>query len=343
VPAGPPDLAALVPKAEIHLHLEGSIDLETLLSIRERHAGAPDAAERGRLGALYRHADFYEFLAHFRDLCAELRDPEDFALAAGRLAGRLERDNVRHAEVMCSIQIFTRRGLPALEIMEAIAGAAAQAEVAGGPRLLFRFDGVRQWGPGAMEELVDLASACSRHRVIGIGMGGDESFRPAEEFAPAFDEARRRGLRTTVHAGEFDGPRSVWQAMDVLGVERIGHGVRAVEDAALVRALVARRIPLECCPTSNLCTRVVPSWARHPVAALHRAGAFVTVSSDDPAMFGTTVAGEWRALSERAGLGRADVVRIGRRTIEAAFLDPADRARLLAAFDAAVARAGDAG
>jgi len=324
-----------LPKAEIHLHLEGSIDLETLLALRARRGDdhGPDA--RRRLGALYRHRDFPDFLAHFRDLCADLREPDDFALATSRLAARLARDNVRHAEVMCSVGIFARRGLPPGEILDAIGAAAAEAEAAGGPRLRFLLDGVRQWGPPGMEELVEIAAAARGTRVIGIGMGGDESAWSAGAFADVFRAARRLGLRTTAHAGEFDGPRSVWQAIEVLEVDRIGHGIRALEDAELVRTLVRRRLPLECCPTSNLRTRVAASWQAHPIAALHRAGAFVTVNSDDPALFDTTLGDEWRALGGRMGLARDDVRRIGRNTIEAAFLDETGRAALLAAYDAA--------
>lgn len=328
----------LLPKAEIHLHLEGSIDLETLVTLRARRGDDHGPEARRGLGALYRHRDFRDFLAHFRDLCAELQAPDDFALATSRLAARLRRDNVRHAEVMCSVGIFARRGLPPAEILDAVGAAAAEAERAGGPRLRFLLDGVRQWGPAAMEELVEIAAAARGTRVIGIGMGGDESAWPAEAFADVFRAARALGLRTTVHAGEFDGPRSVWQAIEVLEVERIGHGIRALEDTELVRTLVRRRLPLECCPTSNLRTGVAASWETHPVAALHRAGAFVTVNSDDPALFGTTLGDEWRALGGPMGLARDDARRIGRNTIEAAFLDAAERAALLAAYDEAAAR-----
>ena len=326
-----------LPKAEIHLHLEGSIDLETLLELRARHGGDAGQEARRRLGALYRHRDFPDFLAHFRDLCAELRTPEDFALATTRLAGRLLRDNVRHAEVMCSVGIFARRGLPADEVLDAIGAAAAAAEAGGGPRLRLLLDAVRQWGPGAVEELVEIAvAAAPGGRVIGVGMGGDESAVPAAEFAGAYREARRLGLRTTAHAGEFAGPRSVWEAIEVLEVDRIGHGIRALEDAVLVRTLARHRVPLECCPTSNLSTRVVASWAAHPIAALHRGGVLVTVNSDDPALFGTSLGAEWRALAERIGLARDEVLAIGRNTIAAAFLDEGERATLLGAYDEAV-------
>ncbi len=335
--ADPAAALRAVPKAEIHLHLEGSIDLETLLALRARRGEPTDAASRARLETLYRHRDFPDFLGHFRDLCAELRAPEDFALAVRGLATRLTRDNVRHAEVMCSPGIFARWGLPAAEILDAVTGAADAVATEGGPGLFFILDGVRQWGPPAVEEMVRLASASRSRRVIGIGLGGDETAWPAEAFAPAYREARRLGLRTTAHAGEFDGARSVWEAMEVLEVDRIGHGIRAVEDTVLMRTLAQRGLPLECCPTSNLATGVVPSWESHPIPALLRAGLRLTVNTDDPAMFGTTLQDEWRALGDRLGLAAGEVLGIGRATIDAAFLPDPDRAALLAEHDAAVA------
>jgi adenosine deaminase len=334
----PDDFAAAAPKAEIHLHLEGSIDLDTLIELRARHGDSTDAGARRRLAALYRHRDFGDFLSHFRDVCAELRGPEDFDLVTDRLAERLRRDNVRHAEVMCSIGIFARRGLPAAEILDAIVSAAQRAAASGGPRMRFLLDGVRQWGPDGLAELVEMAGDRDRTHVIGIGMGGDESSWPASDFRPVYDEARRRGLRTTAHAGEAAGPRSVWEAIEVLGVDRIGHGIRASEDRELVRALARQRIPLECCPTSNHATGVVKSWDAHPLGALHRAGVAVTVNTDDPAMFGTTLTEEWRVLSRHLGLSPAEVTVVGRRTIEAAFLEGKERSDLLAAYDAAAAR-----
>lgn len=323
-----------LPKAEIHLHLEGAVELETVLELRRRHSRTADDGARRRLAELYQHADFPQFLLHFRDLCGELSTPEDFALITTRLAQRLENERVRHAEVMVSPQIHARRGLPADEILDAIA-EAAQAAARGGPRIRFLLDGVRQWGPGGIEDLVELAERSRRFGVIGIGMGGDESSHATAEFATAYREARRLGLRTTVHAGEFAGPRSVWEAIELLRVDRIGHGVRSIEDHELVRALKDLGLPLECCPTSNLRTRVVASWTGHPIAALHRSGVMVTVGTDDPAMFGATLNGEWRALHERAGLRRDEVLAIGRATIDAAFLDDGERAALVGEFEAA--------
>lgn len=329
-----------IPKAEIHLHLEGSVEPDTLLALLADRGEPATEARRAAVMGLYRHRDFRHFLANFRDLCGLLRRPEDFARITAALSDRLRGEGVRYAEVFCSPGIFETRGPAADEMMDAVSRAARSREAGGGPRLRFLFDGVRQFGPGAMERLVDQAEACRRFDVIGIGVGGDERACPAPVLAPAFREARRRGLRTTAHAGEFDGPRSIWEAIEVLEVERIGHGVRAIEDPELMRVLVRRQVPLECCPTSNLRTGITAGWASHPIGVLHRAGAAVTVNSDDPALFGTTLLGEWHALMDRLGLTAAQTVAVGIRTARSTFLPAAEQAALAESMERAAALAG---
>jgi adenosine deaminase len=336
----PADFALRVPKAEIHLHLEGSVDLETLVRLARGRGERAGPELTARLGLLYRHRDFPHFLRNFRDLCGEIRRPEDFAVITASLSDRLERETVRYAEVFCSPVIFARTGMPPGEILEAVSGAARRREVEGGPRLRFLLDGVRQFGVGSLEEVITMAGDFRRHDVIGIGLGGDEKALPTSAFAAAYREARRLGLRTTVHAGEFDGARSVWEAVEVLEVERVGHGVRSVEDRELVRMLARSGIPLECCPTSNLRTGVVRSWKDHPIRALHEAGVAVTVNSDDPAMFGTSLAGEWRVLEESVGMRREEVLAIGRRTVRATFLPENEKRILDAEMTRAAAAAG---
>lgn len=329
------------PKAEIHLHLEGSVDLDTLVGLIRGHGRVVGPEERRDLGRLYSHRDFPQFLEHFRDLCALLRRPDDFAAIATALSASLRRDGVRYAEVLCSPTIFARsRGMPADEILDAVSGAARAGERQGGPRMRFLLDGVRQFGVAQIEDLVRTAADCRVYDVIGIGMGGDEKAAPSGAFAGPYREARRMGLRTTVHAGEFDGPRSVWEALEVLGAERIGHGIRAVEDPELVRVLRLTGVFLECCPTSNVMTGVVRRWEDHPIRALHEAGVAVTVSSDDPALFNTSVAGEWEALEERLGLPPEEVLTIGMRTAAAAFMPERDRDDLLGAMRREAARGG---
>jgi aminodeoxyfutalosine deaminase len=340
VESGVTDRFALIPKAEIHLHLEGSVDLDTLLVLRSRRGDPAGPEARRGLSRLYRHGDFRTFLGNYRDLCAEIGCPDDFGVITDALSRRLQQDNVRYAEVMCSPMIFTRRGFPLDEIMEAIAGAARRREGEGGPTLRFLFDGVRQWGAGALEELVLMAAASRAQGVIGIGIGGDETACPARDLAASFREARRLGLRATAHAGEFDGPRSVWEAIDMLEVDRVGHGIRAVEDPELLSVLARRRVPLECCPSSNLATGVVRSSGAHPIVTLVAAGVRVTVNSDDPALFGTTLSAEWGLLAGRLGLGDAGAYEVGRTTVECSFLEEAPKQLLLDEMSRAAALSG---
>ncbi len=340
VKSGVTDLFASIPKAEIHLHLEGSVDVDTLLMLRGRRGEPAGPEARRDLSRLYRHGDFPGFLRNYRALCAEIGCPDDFGVIIEALSRRLEQDNVRYAEVMCSPMIFTRRGLPLDEIMDAVGGGARRREREGGPVLRFLFDGVRQWGAGALEELVQMAAASRRHGVIGIGIGGDETACPARDLAASFREARRLGLRTTAHAGEFDGPRSVWEAIDMLDVDRVGHGIRAVEDPVLLSALARRQVPLECCPTSNLATGVVRSWSSHPIVTLREAGVRVTVNSDDPALFGITLSGEWNVLAGRLGLGADGAYEVGRSTADCSFMDENLKQGLLGEMDRAAALSG---
>jgi len=329
-----------IPKAEIHLHLEGTVELPTLVEVIQRRGLRVDRAGRERLAGLYSHRDFLHFLENFRTLCGSLVRPEDYAVITAALSDRLRDESVRYAEVFCSPGVLALSGLPADEVLDAVSSTARRRAAEGGPRLSFLLDGVRQLGVGAQEQLVELADRSRRYDVIGVGMGGDEKSLPASEFAGAFREARRLGLRTTVHAGEFDGPGSVRQAMEILEVERIGHGVRAVEDERVVRELAARAVPIECCPTSNIRTGVVRSWADHPLPRLVALGVRATLNSDDPALFGTSLVGEWEAAHTRLGMPVAAVVRLGMDTAAATFLPQEDKDRLVEEMREAAVRLG---
>jgi adenosine deaminase len=232
------------------------------------------------------------------------------------------------AEVFLSPVIFTRRGLPFLEILDAIEGAAGEGERRGGPALRWILDGVRQWGAAGCEENLECARA-ARGRVLGIGLGGNEESVPAREFAGLFAEARRIGLHTVAHAGEFGGSRSVRDAVEWLGAERIGHGIRALEDTGVVRMLRREEIPLEVCPTSNLRTGVVHRWEEHPLPRLVRRKLRVTLNSDDPSLFHTSLTEEYRSAHRRLGLPLSALYRIHRQSIQASFLDRKAKRRLL--------------
>ncbi len=311
---------------EIHLHLEGSISparLRALWKSPGRDPSLPSSPE-----SLYRHRSFPEFLQHFAQITKALRRPEDLAQITKDLCRRLKRQSVAAAEVFFSPVLFTRRGIPFLEMLDAMDEATARERARGGPALGWILDGVRQWGAEGMEENLRCA-AMAPGRILGIGLGGDERSVPAAAFASLFHSARQMGLRTVAHAGEFDGPASVWKAVELLGAERIGHGIRAAEDPLLLAMLRRRRIPLEVCPTSNLRTGVIRRWRDHPLPRLVAAGLRITVNTDDPALFQTSLLSEYRALRRCFGLGRAAVLNIRREGVRASFLSPSDKRRIL--------------
>ena len=315
-----------LPRVELHLHLEGSISLARLRRLWDRPGRDPELPSDP--AAFYRHGSFPEFLRHFALVTRALKTPEDFACVAADLSRFLRRQGVVAAEVFFSPVIFTRRGLPFLEILDAIEAAANEGERHGGPALRWILDGVRQWGTAGCEEILDCARA-ARGRVLGIGLGGDEGSVPAREFAALFAEARRMGLRTVAHAGEFGGARSVRDAVEWLGAERIGHGIRALEDPGVVRMLRREEVPLEVCPTSNLRTGVVARWEDHPLPRLVRRKLRVTLNSDDPSLFHTSLAEEYRAAHRRLKLPLSALYRIHRQSIQASFLGGAAKRRLL--------------
>ena len=285
---------ASLPKVELHLHLEGAIPLDTLWSLMERHGGDPDTPDRQALATRFAYRDFAHFLATWDWKNGFLRTYQDFELVAEAVAADLARQQIVYAEAFFSPGDFA--GLEPAELAMAIRRGLDRID---GTDVALIVDVVRDFGPErAMRVVEAILPVADQARVIGVGMGGTESAHPPEPFADVYAFARASGLHLTAHAGEDAGPESVWGAIRALGVERIGHGIRSVEDAALLDYLVEHQIPLEVCPTSNLRTGVVKSWDEHPVTRLIEAGAMVTINTDDPAMFGATLAGEYEALSD---------------------------------------------
>lgn len=244
------------------------------------------------------------------------------------LSRSLKRQGVVAAEVFFTPIIFTRRGLPFLELFQAIEETAIRESKRGGPDLNWILDGVRQWGPRGFEELMECAQAV-RKRILGIGVGGDEGALPTRQFLPFFEEARRLGLHTVAHAGEFCSARSVSEAVETLGAERIGHGFRAMEDPGVVRLLKRRGIPLEVCPTSNLRTRVIRRWRDHPLPRMIEAGLRLSLNSDDPGLFKTSLLQEYRSAHRRMGLGAETLYQRHRDGIQASFLSANRKRELL--------------
>lgn len=337
------DAIALVdalPKVELHLHLEGAVRPETLLRLARRHGttGLPSTAEE--LRDFYAFRDFDHFVQVYYAICDNLRDEHDFALIVEELGADLAAQNVRYAEVTFTPFNHTRRGVAPEAIFDGVEAGRVAVEAASGVQLRFCTDIPGEFGADAGIETAALVRKHASGSVVSFGLGGPEIGVPRRAFAQAFAQARDAGLHSVPHAGETDGPDAVWQALDALGAERIGHGVRCLEDANLIARLRDERIALEVCPTSNVRLGVASSLADHPLARMLEAGLVVTLNSDDPPMFGTSLAQEYRETVATMGLSAEQAVGLARSGIRSAFLGDAEKAALQAEVDAVVASFG---
>ncbi len=303
------DFLSEMPKAELHLHLEGAVEPETL------HEMDP-ATPLEELRALYRYADFDGFLKAFGEVGKRLRGPEDYALATRRLLERLSSQNVRYAEIILAAGVVLWKDQEFAPIFEAIREAAVGSPV----EVRWIIDAVRQFGVEHAMRVAELAAERVGQGVIAFGIGGSEERGPAEWFTEVFAFAKSAGLRLTAHAGETGDPGSVWAALR-LGAERIGHGIAAARDPDLIRCLRERDVPLEISITSNLVTGVVKSLEEHPIRRLYDAGVSIVLNTDDPAMFGCTLEGEYR-LAHSLGFSEAELRGIAENGFRYAFARP---------------------
>ncbi len=328
-------LLAALPKAELHLHLEGSIEPVTVVELAARHGVAltrEEAVER------YAYRDFPGFLEAFKWVTSFLRTPGDYALITDRLAEHLLRQNVVYAEVTLSVGVMLRRKQDPEANFAAIREATARAQ-AKGLRLQWVFDAARQFGPDAAMEVASWAARMKSENVVAFGMGGDELALPAVEFRRVYDRVASEGLHRLVHAGEIGGPEAVREAVELLGAERIGHGIAVMRDERTMDLLAARQIPLEICPTSNLATGALARQlgcadakpGDHPLRRFFALGLGVTLSTDDPAMFHTDLTSEYR-FGLGLGLKLEQLARIAEMGFEFAFLPQHEKQALLRAF-----------
>ena len=301
------DFLRELPKAELHLHLEGSVEPETL------HELDPETPVE-EFRALYRYADFDAFLRAFGAVGKRLRAPADYGLITRRLLDRLAGQNVRYAEIIVAAGVVLWKGQEFAPIFDAVREAAVGSPV----EVRWILDAVRQFGVEPARRVAELAAERVAQGVIAFGIGGSEERGPAEWFGEVFAFARDSGLRLTAHAGESMGPESIRAAL-ALGAERIGHGIAAASDPRLLEELRVRDIPLEICITSNLVTGVVPRIEDHPVRRLYDAGVPITLATDDPAMFGCTLTGEYRLASERFGFSQTELRGIAENGFRYAF------------------------
>ena len=290
-----PDWFDRIPKVELHVHLEGAIPLDTLRTLIAKYLPATKVPTLTTLRKRFRFRSFTEFVDAWVWKNRFLRETEDFTFIAEAVARDLAGQNTRYAEVFLSPTSFVR---PGLSVQDLIAAVRRGLDRISGIEIGLVVDFVRDNGPDQASSALDRVCEVRDCGVIGVGIGGSEHRFPPEPFREVFFRARRMGFRTSAHAGEAAGPPSVWGAVRVLGVERIGHGTRVVEDSTLVDHLAATGTSLEMCPLSNVRTGVVSSIEAHPLRRLRDRGVSVTVSTDDPMMFANSLAEEFRALAE---------------------------------------------
>jgi aminodeoxyfutalosine deaminase len=324
-PAPSPKIDAL-PKSELHLHLEGSIQPAAARNLMARHGLKATEQEVRRR---YAFRNFPEFLETFKWLTSFLREPQDYALIATDLAEQLLAQNVVYTEVTLSVGVMLLRKQQPEANFEALLRAVEPFERRG---LRFRwiFDAVRQFGPEAAMAVVEGAKNCASKEIVAFGIGGDELQIPTAAFRGVYDQATKFGLHRLIHAGEVGGPEKIREAVELLGVERIGHGIAAAKDPVLIDLLAEHKIPLEICPHSNLKTGALARLlARdnaqiedHPLPKLFRHGIPIVLSTDDPALFDTTLRDEY-ASAAHMGLQETELAQICQMGFQYAFQSPA--------------------
>jgi aminodeoxyfutalosine deaminase len=312
-----------LPKAELHLHLEGTITPATLVELSQRHDQKPITPAEAE--ALYKFTDFTGFIEAFKAVTHQLIHAEDYELAAWRMMQRLAEQGVVHAEVFISVGVIYmwRNHDPACfePIFEGLERARIRGQRELGLTLYWIFDAVRHFTVPEAERVFRKAAEMRGQypSVIGIGLGGDERRAGSAPFRELYAEARAAGLRLTNHAGETTGPDAIWEALSI-GSERLGHVLSAIQDSALLDELRARRIGLELNPTSNVRTDVCPSFADHPLRRYFDAGLLVTLNSDDPAFFGSDVENEYLLAHTQQGFSREELRALAANSITASFL-----------------------
>lgn len=321
------DYIAAAPKAELHVHLEGSISPATLLMLAKRHrVDLPADTEEG-LRNWYRFRDFHHFIEVYVAITKCLRTVEDFELMVYEFGADMARQNIRYAEVTFSPSTHLWiNGVDQDVWFKGLTEGRRRVNESFGCEINWVFDLVRNDHPelARFDYTTEVAIEGMDDGVVALGLGGMEEGYPPGPFAAWFDRARAAGLRSAPHAGEHDGPASIWGAIKDLGAERIGHGVRAIEDPKLVDYLAEHGIPLEISPTSNISLGIYADAASHPLKRLHEAGVPVTVNSDDPPLFNTTLTDELALLVDPWGFSRETIDEILLNGVRFSFL-PDDR------------------
>ena len=332
-----PDLTEFIaglPKAELHVHHVGSASPRIVAELAARHAGStPVPADVDLLAKYFVFSDFAHFIEVYLSVVDLIRDAEDVWTLTFEIAREMAEQHVRYAELTLTPYSSIIRGIPAPAYCEAVEDARRRARSDFGVDLRWCFDIPGEAGVPAADLTLQVATELRPDGLVSFGLGGPEVGVPRAQFAPHFRAAIAEGLRSVPHAGESTGPETVWDSLVHLGAERIGHGIAAARDPQLLDHLRENAIPLEVCPTSNVRTRSVPSLAEHPLPQLVAAGVPVTINSDDPPMFATTLNTEYAVAAELLDLDAVGVADLARAAVRASFLDDAGKAALLAEID----------
>ena len=328
------DFAQRMPKAELHVHLEGAIRPATLLELAQRNGISLPARDAAGLQEFYRFKDFEHFIQVYMLITGCLRTAEDYRLIAYEFGRECARQNIRYAEVTFSVETNQRvSGLPWQVIVEALNAGRRQARDEFGVDWGWIFDIVRNL-PATQDTVLEIALAARQMGCVALGLGGSEAEFPPELFVEAFERARQAGLPSVPHSGEWGGPASIRASIEKLHAVRLQHGIRSAEDPALVRLLAERQIGIDVCPSSNICLGVYPDFASHPLRQVWEAGVLVTIGSDDPPMFNTDLNHEYEILVDHFGFTAEELEQVSLNGLRASLLPAEEKARLETEFRA---------
>ncbi len=332
-----PALLRAMPKAELHMHIEGSLEPEMIFALARRNGVALAYANVDELRQAYKFDSLQSFLDIYHAGTSVLKTEQDFFDMACAYLARAQADNVLHSEIFFDPQTHIGHGLSAATVINGLHRACAQAPQSYGMTASLIMCFLRHLSEREAFECLEQALPL-RDKIVGIGLASSELGHPPEKFARVFARARELGFRLVAHAGEEAPPAYIWSALDVLGVERIDHGVQAARDDALLRRLALERMPLTVCPLSNVKLRVFPTLARHNLRRLLDAGIVATVNSDDPAYFGGYISENFVQTFGTLGLTSQHAYLLARNSFDASFIDDALRQRYLYQLDAVFAR-----
>ena len=329
----PESFIAGLPKAELHVHHVGSASPRIVAQLAERHPGTVPSDPEA-LADYFIFRDFAHFIEIYLSVVKLVETPEDVRLLTYEIAREMAAQQIRYAELTVTPYICVNDRLPAAAFLEAIEDARTAAARDHGLELRWIFDIPADFGVPAAEATAAIALEHDVPGLVGFGLGGSERGFPRPMFAPQFDQARAAGLHSVPHAGETTGPRTVWDALTVLGAERIEHGIAAVQDQRLLQHLVEHQIPLDVCPTSNVALKVVDDLEQHPLRDLVAAGVTVTVNTDDPPMFATDLNREYAIAARLLDLDERGLADLALAAVNASFAAAATKAGLHAEIEA---------